>query len=43
MAAFGGAVLIGGSNFVAVKFSNAELAPMYGATGRHDLPVSGAA
>jgi hypothetical protein len=26
-AAFAGAVLIGGSNFVAVKFSNLELAP----------------
>jgi drug/metabolite transporter (DMT)-like permease len=34
LAAFGGAVLIGGSNFVAVKFSNAELAPMYGAAVR---------
>jgi drug/metabolite transporter (DMT)-like permease len=33
-AAFAGAVLIGGSNFVAVKFSNAELAPMYGAAVR---------
>lgn len=28
LAAFGGAVLIGGSNFVAVKFSTAELAPL---------------
>ena len=34
LAAFSGAVLIGGSNFVAVKFSNAELAPMYGAAVR---------
>lgn len=34
VAAFSGAVLIGGSNFVAVKFSNAELAPMYGAAAR---------
>ncbi len=34
LAAFGGAVLIGGSNFVGVKFSNAELAPMYGAAAR---------
>jgi len=34
LAAFGAAVLIGGSNLVAVKFSNAELAPMYGAAVR---------
>jgi drug/metabolite transporter (DMT)-like permease len=34
LAAFAGAVLIGGSNFVAVKFSNAELAPMFGAAAR---------
>lgn len=34
VAAFTGAVLIGGSNFVAVKFSNAELAPMFGAATR---------
>jgi drug/metabolite transporter (DMT)-like permease len=34
LAAFGGAVLIGGSNFVAVKFSNSELAPLYGAAVR---------
>jgi drug/metabolite transporter (DMT)-like permease len=34
LAAFGGAVLIGGSNFVAVKFSNAELTPLYGAAVR---------
>jgi drug/metabolite transporter (DMT)-like permease len=34
LGAFGTAVLIGGSNFVAVKFSNAELAPLYGAAVR---------
>jgi drug/metabolite transporter (DMT)-like permease len=34
MAAFVGTVLIGGSNFVAVKFSNLELAPLYGAAVR---------
>src|SRR5829696_10532590 len=34
LTAFGAAVLIGGSNFVAVKFSNAELAPLYGAAVR---------
>ncbi|MGH3993300.1 MAG: EamA family transporter, partial [Pseudonocardiaceae bacterium] len=34
LAAFGGTVLIGGSNFVAVKFSNDELAPLYGAAIR---------
>jgi drug/metabolite transporter (DMT)-like permease len=34
LAAFGGAVVIGGSNFVAVKFSNGELAPLYGAAVR---------
>lgn len=33
-AAFGSAVLIGGSNFVAVKFSNGELAPLFGAAVR---------
>jgi hypothetical protein len=33
-AAFAGTVLIGGSNFVAVKFSNLELAPLYGAAVR---------
>lgn len=31
LAAFGGAVLIGGSNFIAVKLSNDELAPLFGA------------
>lgn len=34
MAAFFATVLIGGTNFVAVKFSNAELPPMYGAAVR---------
>jgi drug/metabolite transporter (DMT)-like permease len=33
-AAFGGAVLIGGANFVGVSLSNAELAPLFGATLR---------
>jgi drug/metabolite transporter (DMT)-like permease len=37
LAAFGAAVLIGGSNFVAVKFSNAELAPLYGAAVRFTM------
>ncbi len=32
--AFAGAVVIGGSNFVAVKFSNDELAPLFGAAIR---------
>lgn len=31
LAAFAGAVLIGGTNFVAVKFSNEELDPLFGA------------
>ncbi len=34
IAAFAGTVLIGGSNFVAVRFSNAELAPLFGAAVR---------
>ncbi|MDQ3733321.1 MAG: hypothetical protein M3400_04855 [Actinomycetota bacterium] len=34
LAAFAGAVLIGGSDFVAVELSNAELTPMYGAAAR---------
>jgi drug/metabolite transporter (DMT)-like permease len=34
LAAFGTTVLVGGSNFVVVKFSNAELAPLYGAAVR---------
>jgi drug/metabolite transporter (DMT)-like permease len=37
LAAFGATVLIGGSNFVAVKFSNAELAPLYGAAVRFTM------
>lgn len=34
LAAFGGAVLIGGANFVAVRFSNEELQPLFGAALR---------
>jgi drug/metabolite transporter (DMT)-like permease len=34
LAAVAGAVLIGGTNFVAVKFSNGKLAPTYGAAVR---------
>lgn len=34
LAAFGGAVVIGGANFVAVSFSNDDLDPMFGATIR---------
>ena len=34
MMAFGATVLIGGMNFIAVKFSNAELPPLYGAAVR---------
>ncbi len=34
LAAFAGAVFIGGTNFLAVKFSNEDLAPLYGATVR---------
>ncbi|HEX9816157.1 MAG TPA: EamA family transporter [Candidatus Thermoplasmatota archaeon] len=34
LSAFGGFVLIGGSNFVAVRFSNAELPPFWGASTR---------
>ena len=34
LAAFSATVVIGGSNFVAVKFSNYELAPLYGAAVR---------
>lgn len=36
-AAFAGAVLIGGANFVAVSFSNMELAPVFGAMVRFAL------
>ena len=32
--AFGGAVVIGGANFIAVRYSNEELAPLFGATLR---------
>lgn len=34
LAAFGGAVLIGGGNFIAVRFSNEELDPFFGAALR---------
>ncbi|HJR45304.1 MAG TPA: EamA family transporter [Actinomycetota bacterium] len=34
LAAFAGAVLIGGSNYIAVKFSNEELDPLWGAALR---------
>lgn len=34
LGAFGGGVLIGGANFIAVKFSNQELDPLFGATLR---------
>lgn len=34
MVAFGATVFIGGINFIAVKFSNAELPPLYGAAVR---------
>jgi drug/metabolite transporter (DMT)-like permease len=37
LAAFGVAVLIGGANFVAVKFSNEELDPLFGAALRFGL------
>ncbi|MDQ7859934.1 MAG: EamA family transporter [Armatimonadota bacterium] len=36
-AAFAGTVLIGGSNFIAVSFSNRELPPLFGATVRFAL------
>jgi drug/metabolite transporter (DMT)-like permease len=36
-AAFGGAVVIGGANFVAVSMSNMELPPLFGATLRFGL------
>lgn len=36
-AAFAGAVLIGGANFIAVSFSNKELPPFFGATFRFAL------
>lgn len=37
LAAFAGAVVIGGSNFVAVRYSNRELPPMFGAGARFAL------
>jgi len=37
LAAFGGAVAIGGSNFVAIRFSNQELDPLWGAGLRFAL------
>jgi drug/metabolite transporter (DMT)-like permease len=37
LAAFGGAVVIGGANFVAVKVTVEELAPLYGAASRFAL------
>ena len=37
LAAFAGAVLIGGSNFVAIRFSNRELDPLWGAGLRFAL------
>ncbi len=37
LAAFVGAVLLGGSNFVAVRFSNRELDPLWGAGARFAL------
>jgi len=40
LAAFAGAVLIGGSNFVAVRFSNRELDPLWGAGLRFALAAA---
>lgn len=37
LAAFAGAVLIGGANYIAVKFSNEELEPLFGAALRFAL------
>jgi drug/metabolite transporter (DMT)-like permease len=39
-AAFAGAVVIGGSNFVAVSFSNMELPPVFGAALRFSLAAA---
>lgn len=39
-AAFAGAVVIGGSNFIAVSFSNQELPPFFGATLRFTLAAA---
>jgi len=40
MAAFAGAVLLGGGNFIAVRVSNMELAPFWGAGLRFSLAAS---
>jgi drug/metabolite transporter (DMT)-like permease len=40
LAAFAGAVLIGGSNFVAIRFSNRELDPLWGAGLRFVLAAA---
>jgi drug/metabolite transporter (DMT)-like permease len=40
LAAFAGAVLIGGSNFVAIRFSNRELDPLWGAGLRFALAAA---
>lgn len=37
LGAFGGSVLVGGSNFVAVRLSNRELDPLWGAGARFAL------
>nr|MBA2384055.1 DMT family transporter [Actinomycetota bacterium] len=41
LAAFAGAVVIGGSNFVAVRYSNRELDPLWGAGFRFGLAAVG--
>jgi drug/metabolite transporter (DMT)-like permease len=40
LAAFAGAVVLGGSNFVAVRYSNRELDPLWGATLRFGLAAA---
>jgi drug/metabolite transporter (DMT)-like permease len=40
LGAFGGAVVIGGSNFVAIRFSNRELDPLWGAGIRFALAAA---
>jgi drug/metabolite transporter (DMT)-like permease len=40
LGAFVGAVLIGGSNFVAIRYSNRELDPLWGATVRFGLAAA---
>ena len=40
LGAFAGAVVIGGSNFVAVRFSNRELDPLWGAGLRFALAAA---